>query len=319
MEGLTPTPGPKAATRRRPVDSASVSWTRAGQAVPKVSRARSLRTSTWLTPIRRSAAVRPGEPRPVAKRSSTAWTNRASPGEPQGTLVWVAQRTVSSDCMGSSIGRPHRYSPRRDPGTASTMPSPALRLSQAVASRQWAGTSANAPAGVTPAVATGSAVSATSPAQTAWTGRRSRAGQARGRDARPSATGSRMSASNLCRLRKAASGPSNRSLTCPVHGWASASACPAVTITTPATRDRVKNPRSGVAGRAIPAMPSPATSAVSTIITGAVACSKAAGSHGRPSTGRKEIQLEVPRRAFSSEVTPVVASAVSMNGRKEKM
>ena len=47
--------------------------------------------------------------------------------------------------------------------------------------------------------------------------------------------------------------------------------------------------------------------------------SNTAGSHGLPSTGRKEIQLEVPRSVLSRDVTLVVALAVSMKGRNEKM
>ncbi len=111
-------------------------WTRAGHAEPMVSRARSLRTSRYFTPMRRRVRVRPSDPSPSEKRSSTAWSRRASPAEPHGTFECVAQRTVSSDCIGSSSGRPHRYSPRLEPGTASTMPWPVLAFSQVAASRQ---------------------------------------------------------------------------------------------------------------------------------------------------------------------------------------
>ena len=269
--------------------------------------------------MRRSTAARPGEPRPLANRSSIAWISRATPGDPQGTLVCVAHRTLSSDCMGSSSGRPHRYSPRAAPGMTSTMPEPTLRLSQVAASRQYIGMSGNAPLGVTPPVATGTRVRVSSPADTAIAGLRTRTGPAVGRAAMPSAMGSRTSASNLWRLRSGASGPSNRARTCSAQGWARSWTCPAVITNTPVSTQSARKARSGVPRRTAPVRPSAATRAVATTSQGTVAWSNAAGIHGLPSTGRNEIQLDVPRSTLMSEVTPVVAEAVSMNGRNEKM
>ena len=86
--------------------------------------------------MRRSTSVSPIEPRPLVSRSSMPSIRRAIPSDPHGTICREAQRTRSSGCMGSSIGRPHVYSPHRAPGTASTLWSPAFLFSQVAASFQ---------------------------------------------------------------------------------------------------------------------------------------------------------------------------------------
>ena len=62
--------------------------------------------AAWRDPLRAP---------PFAKRSSISWSSRASPADPHGTFACVAQRAVSSICIGSSSGRPHWYSPRLAP------------------------------------------------------------------------------------------------------------------------------------------------------------------------------------------------------------
>ena len=117
---MVPTGAPNWATLVMPGEAASAWLILAGQAPFRSVRARSLRTSTYRTPIRASTLVSAADPSPAASRWSIASSSRSLPGEPISDRSRSAQSAVVSGCSTSSSGLPHRYWPNAAPGTTST-------------------------------------------------------------------------------------------------------------------------------------------------------------------------------------------------------
>ena len=85
-------------------------------------------------------------------------------------------------------------------------------------------------------------------------------------------------------------------------------------IATPTSSVISRNVRSFRRRSIRPVTPIPATTAVATMSQVAVACAYPAGHQGKPSTGTNATQSCAPRRMFVSDVTPVVAVALSVYG-----